>query len=173
MPFLGEIVELSNQLWNGDPTKFVRAVVRDAAGDELTGSPFALTHVGNGKYTNNSLAMPNENRIDVTYETYDDAGFTTLSSEQTISTDVFRLEIPDTTILAKLDSILNIVSTFNIPGSAIRVNVGIDNITAKTGEAAAIAAAFKQAGIDAEVVEQTSVGAKTGIVSKKASVEEC
>ena len=173
MPFLGEIVRLTNQLWDGDTGKFVRAIVRKTDGTEVTGSPFTLAHIGNGKYTNNTLLMPNEDRLDVTYETYDDAGFTTLSEDHTISTDVYRLEIPDSTILAKLDQILNIVSTFNIPGSAIRVRIGGEGFTGELGERDALVAALGKVGVDAMVRSDGSVEAKTGTVGIEAEVKSC
>lgn len=107
MPFEGETLPLSLQLHDGDAGKFVRAILVDQDGAFLPASPVTLTHLTSGKYSDDSVVMPaTVTYIEVTYETFDDAGFTTLSPDHTSATDVFALEVPDTVLLDKLNEIL-------------------------------------------------------------------
>ena len=77
----GDKIPLVLQLFDNAVGKFVRAVVRDSSDAEISGSPFALAHEASGLYTNAAAIMPNTPFISVQYLVYDDAGFTTLSSD--------------------------------------------------------------------------------------------
>jgi hypothetical protein len=118
MPFLGEILPLSFQLLDSDATKFCRAVVTDSAGAPLAGTPVSLSNIGGGKYSSNSLLMPNLDYVEVRYEPYDDALFTVVDPDHLVGTDVFRLEIPDSVIVAKLDQILAKLGGIALPGAS-------------------------------------------------------
>lgn len=121
MPKLGETVPLSHQLHDGNETKFVQAVVRDASGTELVGSPFPMPHLTFGRYESTALSMPNASFLSVTYLTFDDSLFTELSGF-TIGTDVFELVVLDQdlidllaelkdkldTLLGKIDDLLGV-----------------------------------------------------------------
>lgn len=74
---VGEPLPLAMQLQGGDTDKFVRARVYNPSGNEIAGSPFALTHRTNGLYTNSSVNMPNLDHVFAQLITYDDSGFTT------------------------------------------------------------------------------------------------
>lgn len=135
MPFVGETVPLSAQMLDGDATKFVRATVTDPDGVAVVGSPFALVNLGGGKYSDDSFSMPNKDYIEVTYESFDDAGFTVPDDDHLLGTDVYRLEIPDSVIIAKLDLILAKLGGLALPGAAInaiivqnQVNQVIDDV---------------------------------------------
>lgn len=91
---LGQPVPLICQISDGSSDKFVQAIVKDSDGATVSGSPFTLTHVANGKYTNDSLSMPNKNHIKVQYIVYDDAGFS-IPSDYDIVTESFVLNIPE------------------------------------------------------------------------------
>lgn len=77
---LGDPIPVYLQLHTGDTVKFVRAHLRDASGTPLGGSPASLPHVANGMYVNLSFSMPNTPFVTITYEVFDDAGFTVPSS---------------------------------------------------------------------------------------------
>lgn len=80
---VGATVPLTAKLNDGQTTKFVRATVFDHVGGAVPGSPFTLTHVGNGVYQNASLNMPEVPFITVCYEAFNDAGFTSRAGYDT------------------------------------------------------------------------------------------
>ena len=87
---IGDKIYLKLQLSNGNTGKFVRAVVRDEDGVEISGSPVALTHVGGGLYKDQSLTFPSTDEVTAQYAVYDDSGFTTLNSSYDQVTDVYQ-----------------------------------------------------------------------------------
>lgn len=123
MPFAGETIPLSFQLLDQDGTKFCRAVLSNPSGTPLAGTPVAMTHLGGGKYTNDSVLMPNEDYVECRYEPYDDAAFTIPDPDHLVGTDVFRLEIPDSIFLDLLNQILNKLNGLALPGAAIKARV--------------------------------------------------
>lgn len=80
---VGNPVPLSFQLHDGDTTKFVRAIVRNAAGALL--GTVTLVHLSNGLYIDTSVVMPTGAFATATYDVFDDAGFATRSSEHPFS----------------------------------------------------------------------------------------
>lgn len=122
MPFVGEVLPLSFQLLDGDTSKFARAILKDEAGVDLGASPVSMPHIGGGKYTSSSVVMPvGVDYIEATYESFDDAGFTIEDEDHLLGTDVFRLEVPDSVIIDKLDEILAKLQGIALPGSAFNV----------------------------------------------------
>ena len=90
---VGASLPLALQLHDGATGKFVRAHVRNQAGTAVTGSPFALTHVAQGLYTNSAYTvLISETKLTITYITYDDAGFTTESVFHTRAAEMFDVE---------------------------------------------------------------------------------
>lgn len=77
MPQVGDSVYLSLQLGEGETGKYVRATVKNASNVAISGSPFTLSHVAAGLYESTSAVMPNTARLKVTYEVFEDSGFTT------------------------------------------------------------------------------------------------
>lgn len=73
---VSEIIPLHHHVDNGKTGLFVIAILKNAAGTPIAGSPFSLTDVGDGTYTNNAQSMPNAPFIIVTYKAYKDAGLT-------------------------------------------------------------------------------------------------
>lgn len=76
----GEPLVLRLLLPEQDDSKFVRAIVKDEDGLELTGSPFDLVNSGDGEYffkDEMNLVFP-ENKLEVVaiYQIYDDAAYT-------------------------------------------------------------------------------------------------
>lgn len=122
MPFVDETLPLSLQLFDFDATKFTRVVLKNNSGTSLVGSPFNLVHIGNGKYTNDTVVMPaGVDYIEATYETFSSAANRTagtpLDAQYTAATDVFRLEVPATLLLNILNQLLNKLT--NLSGVAV------------------------------------------------------
>jgi len=106
VPQVGDPIPFSVQLFDGDATKFVQALVKDESGTPLGFSPVTLLNVGDGRYEDNSQDFPaGENFVSVTYKIYSDALFTTPSPDHSDATDVFFLELPNTEILECLEQI--------------------------------------------------------------------
>jgi len=103
---LGDTIPLNLQLFDGDTTKYVRAIVRDPTDVEITGSPFTLPHVGDGLYKLYTEAMPNVDYLISTYQVFDDAGFTSKSELHSDATDIFLQAFP----IAETIEILNLVN---------------------------------------------------------------
>jgi hypothetical protein len=119
MPFVGEVLPLSYQLLDGDTTKFVRVALTDEAGTPLAGSPFAMPHLALGKYSSSAVVMPaGVDYIEATYEPFNDAPFTVPDPDHLFGTDVFRLEVPDSVIVAKLDEIIAKLEGLALPGAS-------------------------------------------------------
>ena len=76
---VGEPIPLAALLTTRETTKFVRAIVRDADGVEIAGSPFNVPHLANGFYFYDLVLMPNTPSITVEYDAFEDAGFTSPS----------------------------------------------------------------------------------------------
>lgn len=123
MPFVGEVLPLSFQLLDSDPSKFCRALLATPAGVPIAGSPATLTHIGGGKYSSDAVVMPNEDYVEVKYEPYNDAGFTIPDPDHLAGTDVFRLEIPDSVIVDLINQILNKLNGLSLPGAAIKARL--------------------------------------------------
>ena len=123
MPFLGEVIPLSFQLLDSDNSKFCRAVLTDPAGAPLAGSPVTMVNIGGGKYTSDSVVMPNQDYVECRYEPFNDAGFTIADPDHLVGTDVFRLEIPDTVIVDLINQILNKLNGLSLPGAAIKARL--------------------------------------------------
>jgi len=87
---VGSAVPLTLQLPDGATDKYVQAVVRDPAGDELDDSPVNLAHVGEGLYTDDSVSMTSDNFVTVTYLVYSDAGYTTLDDDYSHGFDIVQ-----------------------------------------------------------------------------------
>ena len=134
MPKIGDIVPLSVQLFDGDETKFVKGVVRDSSETEVSGSPFALTHVSDGRYENSSLVMPSTAFLGATYIIFNDALFTSVSPDHSIATDVFPLEVPDAEILDKLIEIKTLLDQLSTERLPTRLSGTIDEVTKLVGE---------------------------------------
>ena len=110
MPAVGAVIELNLQLFDGDTGKFVHAHVKDGAGVDVAGSPFALTHVGNGLYSDDSFAMPaGTTQVTATYIVYNDAGFTIESGTHSRAIDVYNLQ-PDQCISEIKTNVNSLVS---------------------------------------------------------------
>lgn len=89
---LAQPIPCYSQLFDYADDKFVRAVVRDGAGDELSGSPVDLELVANGLYRNVDLVMPQTAQVSVQYFVYSDAGYTVLDESYAGEIDIFTLQ---------------------------------------------------------------------------------
>lgn len=87
---VGEPIQLNFQLDDGNPSKFPIAILRNAFGVPLSGSPVSLTHVGDGLYCAESILMPNTYEVTATFKVFDDPAHTVLSTFYSIELDVFE-----------------------------------------------------------------------------------
>ena len=102
MALPGDILDITLQIKDGSTDKYVVAVLRDDNGIELAASPVDLTHVGEGKYIDNSVAMPSGVKfVEATYIVYDDAAKTKETYKR--GTDSFEL---NEALLSKLNEII-------------------------------------------------------------------
>jgi hypothetical protein len=77
---VGAKIPLYLQLSTYATDKYVRAVLRDANNNELSGSPVNLTHLGDGLYRYGSFTFPNSSFITVQYIIYTDSSYSTIDS---------------------------------------------------------------------------------------------
>lgn len=77
MPSPGQLLPIALQLGEQQTDRFVRATIRDSQDNQITGSPFSLSHKGLGAYGINTVMMPDKDFVRVTYEVFLDAGFNT------------------------------------------------------------------------------------------------
>ena len=89
---LAQPIPCYSQLFDYADDKFVRAVVRDGSGAQISGSPVDLTLVANGLYRNVSLVMPQTAQVSVQYFVYSDSGYTILDQSYAGEVDVFTLQ---------------------------------------------------------------------------------
>jgi hypothetical protein len=120
MPVEGEILDLSAQLLDGDTSKFIRVDITDPSGAAIAGSPFSLPHLGGGKYGVDTVLMTDDAYLIARYESFNDPGFTTPDPDHLLGSDKFRLEIPDSVILDRLDTIIEKLQGLALPGAAMR-----------------------------------------------------
>lgn len=90
---LGQPIPAYTQLYDYASGKFPRAVVRDADGAELSGSPIDLAEIADGLYGNSDLAMPDTAHVTVQYFVYSDSGHTSLDQSYAAELDVFTKEV--------------------------------------------------------------------------------
>lgn len=89
-------------------TLYPRAHVYDNNDSEITGSPFALTHVANNLYTkSNAFQVADSGTYKVVYLIYTNAGYTTRSANHGEISDVINVKIQSTTGLGGYGSMKN------------------------------------------------------------------
>jgi len=130
MPTLGQPIPLSHQMLDGDDTKYVTAVLRRPDGTELAGSPYSLVNIGGGKYSLDTVDMPDYDYIECTYLSWEDAIHTIPDEDHLLGTDVFELTVPDSVIVEKLDLIISTLTSLGLPGAMVNVKVVQDTIKA-------------------------------------------
>lgn len=116
--FVGDKIPLSIVLWDGNPTKFIKAVVRDGK-NEIAGSPVVVPHnsYGNYYYKDTSLLVPDGAKlITVEYTVYDDPEMTVESAWHERAHDIFEvLPVPSQSEISdKLDNIITIVTSHGL-----------------------------------------------------------
>jgi len=89
---VGDQIPIWLQLFDGVTTKFPRAVVRNAAGTAISGSPFDLTHVADGLYSNSSAVMPSTPFVTVQYLVFNEVGRTTMDNNYSDEIEIKELD---------------------------------------------------------------------------------
>ena len=100
---VGQKIPLKVDLESKRTDLFVRAIIRDDTGSPIVGSPAAVPHLSEGTYFDDSVSMPDVPNILITYDIFDDAGFTLLNDENLVAEDRFHRD----TIEGKLDNLIN------------------------------------------------------------------
>lgn len=90
---LGSPLLLRLQTGDGATGKFPRATVFDSAHAAVAGSPFDLTHIGNGLYANEAFVPGSVDHYDASYTVYSDAGHTTVDPTYNYDTDSFDVYV--------------------------------------------------------------------------------
>jgi len=103
-------IPLSIQLFDGATNKYVKVILRDPDGVEITGSPVALSHIGEGHYTNDTIVMPLLDYITATYKVFNDSGFTDPSITHSDSEELYKLAVPVAELIEVLNKINQILS---------------------------------------------------------------
>lgn len=88
----GDQIPLQLQLWDGSTSKFPRAFVNDATGASISGSPFDLSHVANGQYSNLTAVMPSTPFVTLQFIVYSDAGRTIVDLNYSYAFEIQELE---------------------------------------------------------------------------------
>lgn len=98
----GSPLFLNLQLDDGNDAQFPLAYIYDQDGNEISGSPFSLTNVANGLYTNPAGPnMPSDSDfVTATYKVFSDSGHTSLNTTYTIPDDIFVLNTTNPLIVA-------------------------------------------------------------------------
>ncbi len=89
---VGDPIPALLQLFDYANDKFPVAVLRNASGTELSGSPLDLALVADGLYANNTVNMPNTPFVSVQYFVYTDSGHTTLDESYTADLAIYTRE---------------------------------------------------------------------------------
>lgn len=71
----GEKIKLDATLDDFDTTKFIRVILEDITGTPLSESPIGLTHIGGGRYFDNSV-IKKVGCVNALFEVFNDAPFT-------------------------------------------------------------------------------------------------
>lgn len=86
---VGDILPLRCQLGDYSTDKYVRAYLRDLAGNEISGSPVNLTHVALGLYQDVSLIYPDVPSLHCQFIVFDDVDYTVVSDTEGASDKEF------------------------------------------------------------------------------------
>lgn len=129
---VGDKIPLSLVLWDGNPFKHVKAIIRDGE-EEISGSPIKVPYnsFGNYFYKSSDLLVPDGSKIiTVEYIVYDDLSMTIESSLYERAHDIYEIiPIPSQSeINDKLDSLINIVTSHGLNDRLIGY-VSDDNLT--------------------------------------------
>lgn len=115
-----DFIALDVTLWDGDPSKFVRAWVR-VDGTLMPYSPVELVHIGQGQYykADPEIIFPlNTFHMTAVYEIFNDENFTQKSKSHAISSEHYVLDRPqvggDPLLMEKLNEIISIVTSHDL-----------------------------------------------------------
>lgn len=121
-------------LEDGRTDKFVKAIVRDVSGVEVSGSPAMLSHIGEGLYTNSTdvIYPVGTTSVTATYEVFEDVLLTMRSFDYYIDGDVYYLDYD----IKIEDDLLKIFNDLEILISSIHTDLigEIDDMTCLIGE---------------------------------------
>ena len=128
----GDEIPIRLQLWNGDPSRYVRARLFDSANSELAGSPVSCSHVSGGLYSGLGFIMPDTESVAVQFKVFDDAGFTIPSEDFQEALDIFQPETTDPEILSIVESIETDISIL-LAGGVSAVALGTEGFVETSG----------------------------------------
>ena len=126
---VGDKLPVALQLPDGAPNKFVRAWTYGSNG-ELVSGPTPLNHIAAGLYVTNTLTMPNSEFVAIQYRVYEDAAYTTLSSDYGDAVDtVSRTNLSGIVTTTNLEDAKNEIMS-SVGGSSNQVKVAVSALTA-------------------------------------------
>ncbi len=141
----GEQIPLNVQLSEFETGLYPQAILRNhATMAELASSPVDLDDAGDGAYLDESIPMPSDHNVFVTYKVYTDAGHTKLAI-QDAGTDLFVL---DTTEIERLTD------------KATAIVLEADNVIAEVRESVDLVAEIPQDVCLAPIIGSESVVAE-------------
>lgn len=73
---VGNPIRLRFRAYDGNPNKYVRAIVIDSSGAQIAGSPVQVPHVAYGEYIYDGLTMPDDPLVTAIMEAFEDPSFT-------------------------------------------------------------------------------------------------
>jgi hypothetical protein len=90
---LGDPILLRLQTGDGDTTQFPLATVLASNHAPVSGSPFALTSIGNGLYASEAFTPGSTDHYDASYTVYSDSGHTLVNGTYNYATDSFDVYV--------------------------------------------------------------------------------
>ena len=119
MPRIGDIVPIKCQLYDGDQTVYVLAIILDDAQNPVGASPYAVPHLTSGLYALNNIVMPDTEYLTVTFKVYEDAVFSSPSTKHGDTVDIFFKEEADPEVILKLDQIIALLNTITTGATVV------------------------------------------------------
>lgn len=113
---LGQPLIINASLWDRSQVKYIKAYVYDSSMAQVAGSPFNLSHISNGIYTNSSFTPTSEGLYFIYADVYDDDLYTEFSKDHNRGEETVIVTDRE----AKIDTI---VSDIEITKNAINDNI--------------------------------------------------
>ena len=109
MPQVNQPIYLNLQLYDGNPYKYVQALLFDENGNPLSTPSVNLTHIATGLYFSSAILFPPKvKQVKATYTVYNDALYSQRSLLYSSAVDVFDLVVLSVDMPAIVGSLVEI-----------------------------------------------------------------